>query len=143
MSITLKSKVAGAAVATAMATVPAAAVASHHAHPRPLATAAAVDWQIALKGSARYPKAGGSAQYQSQPGQRELQIEVDHVRSLAGKRVVFSSAGMKLGSATVSARGQADITRNSELGRKVPLIAHGAVVRVRTSGGTLIVAGRF
>jgi hypothetical protein len=143
MSITLKSKVAAAAIATTVAAVPATALASHHAQARPLATAGTVDWQIALKGSARYATASGSAQYQSQPGQRELQVEVDHVRSLAGKRVVFSVAGVTLGGATVSTLGQADITRNTELGQKVPSIAHGSVVSVRTSGGTLIVSGRF
>jgi hypothetical protein len=143
MSITLRSKVAAAAIATTVAAVPATALASHQGHARPLATASAVNWQITLKGSTRYPKASGSAQYQSQPGQRELQIEVDHVRSLAGKRVVFSAAGVTLGRATVSARGQADITRNTELGQKVRSIAHGSVISVRTTRGTLIVSGRF
>jgi hypothetical protein len=143
MSITLRSKVTAAAIATAVAVVPATALASHHGHPRPLATAAAVDWQISLKGSTRYPNASGSAQYQSQPGQRELQIEVEHVRSLAGRHVIFSAAGVTLGSATVSAIGQADVTRNTELGQKVPSIAHGSFVTVRTTGGLLIVSGRF
>jgi hypothetical protein len=89
-----------------------------------------------VKATAAYGKANGSAQYQSQPGQRELQVEVQRVRSLAGKTVVFSAAGMTLGKAKVSARGQADITRNTELGQKVPSIAHGSSVTVRTTGGT-------
>ena len=96
-----------------------------------------------MTGAAAYRKANGFAQYQSQPGQRELQVEVQRVRSLAGKTVVFSAAGMTLGKAKVSARGQADITRNTELGQKVPSIAHGSRVTVRTTGGKLIVSGRF
>ena len=141
----MKSKVAAAGIAAAVAAAPAAALASQHGgHARAVhAAASTVNWQIPLRGAAAYGKANGSAQYQSQPGQRELQVEVQRVRSLAGKTVVFSAAGTTLGKATVSARGQADITRNTELGQKVPPIAHGARVTVRTTGGKLIVSGRF
>jgi hypothetical protein len=69
----LKSKIAAAGVAAGVAAAPAAA----------LAASSTVDWQIPMHGSAAYSKADGSAQYQSQPGQRELQVEVQHVRSLA------------------------------------------------------------
>lgn len=140
----IKSKVAAAGIAVAMAAAPAGALAnqSSHAHAAQ-AAASTANWQIAMKGGTAYPKANGSAQYQSQPGQRELQVEVQRVRSLAGKTVVFSAAGMTLGKAKVSARGQADITRNTELGQKVPSIAHGSSVTVRTTGGKLIVSGRF
>jgi hypothetical protein len=139
----LKSKIAAAGIAAAMAAVPAGAVAGQHGQARATSASATVDWQIPLKGSRAYPWANGSAQYQSQPGQRELQVEVEHIRSLAGKGVVFSAAGMTLGRATVSASGLADITRNTELGQTVPSIVHGSTVTVRTVGGTLIVSGRF
>ena len=108
-----------------------------------LAASPTVDWQIPMHGSPAWPKANGSSQYQSQPGQRELQVEVQRVRSLARKTVVFSAAGMTLGSAKVSANGQADITRNTELGQKVPSIYRGSSVAVRTAGGKLVTSGRF
>jgi hypothetical protein len=127
------SKIAAAGIAIVAAVAPAAA----------LAASSTVDWQIKMHGSAAYPKANGSAQYQSQPGQRELQVEVQRVRSLARKTVVFSAAGMTLGSAKVSANGQADITRNTELGQKVPSILHGSSVAVRTAGGKPVTSGRF
>jgi hypothetical protein len=143
-TLMMKSKVAAAGIAAAMAAAPAAALASQHGHARAVhAAASTVNWQIPLRGAAAYRKANGSAQYQSQPGQRELQVEVQRVRSLAGKTVVFSAAGMTLGKAKVSAMGQADITQNTELGQKVPSIAHGSSVTVRTTGGKLIVSGRF
>jgi hypothetical protein len=129
----LKSKIAVAGIAAVAAVAPAAA----------LAASSTVDWQIPMHGSAAYPRANGSAQYQSQPGQRELQVEVQRVRMLARKTVVFSSAGMTLGTAKVSANGRADITRNTELGQKVPMIARGSRVAVRTAGGKLIITGRF
>jgi hypothetical protein len=129
----LKSKLAAAGIAVVAAAAPAAA----------LGASSTVDWQIPMHGSAAYPNSNGSAQYQSQPGQRELQVEVQRVRSLAGKTVVFSSAGMTLGTAKVSANGHADVTRNTELGQKVPLIVRGSSVAVRTAGGRLITTGRF
>jgi hypothetical protein len=140
----MKSKVAAAGIAAAMAAAPAAALASQRG-PAPAVPvlASTVNWQTPMKGGTSYRKANGSAQYQSQPGQRELQVEVQHIRSLRGKTVVFSAAGMTLGKAKVSARGQADITRNTELGQKVPSITHGSRVTVRTTGGMLIISGRF
>jgi hypothetical protein len=128
----LRSKIAAAGVVVAAA-----------APATTLAASSTVDWQIPMHGSAAYSKANGSAQYQSQPGQRELQVEVQHVRSLAGKTVAFSAAGMTLGSAKISANGQADITRNTELGQKVPSISRGSRVTVRTARGKLIISGRF
>ena len=143
-TLMMKSKVAAAGIAVAMVAAPAAALASQHGYARAVhAAASTVNWQIPLRGATAYGNANGSAQYQSQPGQRELQVEVQRVRSLAGKTVVFSAAGMTLGKAKVSTRGQADITRNTDLGQKVPSIAHGSSVTVRTTGGKLIVSGRF
>jgi hypothetical protein len=144
MSTLMKSKVAAAGIAAAMAAAPAAALASQHGHARAVyAAASTVNWQIPMNGGTSYRNANGSAQYQSQPGQRELQVEVQHIRSLRGKTVVFSAAGMTLGTARVSALGKADITRNTELGQKVPSITRGSRVTVRTTGGKLIISGRF
>ena len=56
---------------------------------------AAVNWQITLKHTAAFPRATGQAQYQSQPGQRELQIEAEHLRALAGKRVRLLRQGLE------------------------------------------------
>jgi opacity protein-like surface antigen len=139
----LKSHAAVAGVAVAAAALPAVALAAQPTHTRARPAAATANWQVAMKGSTAYRKANGSAQYQSQPGQRDLQIEVQRVRSLAGRTVVFSAAGHRLGSARVSTTGQADITRNTELGQKVPAIVHGSRVTVRTTGGKLIISGRF
>ena len=129
----LRPKIAAAGIAAVTAAAPAAA----------LAASSTVDWQIPMHGSAAYSKANGSAQYQAQPGQRELQVELQHVRSLAGTTVVFSAAGITLGSAKISANGQADITRNTERGQNVPPIAHGSSVAVRTAAGKLVTSGRF
>jgi hypothetical protein len=104
---------------------------------------AAVNWQITLKHTTAFPRATGQAQYQSQPGQRELQIEAEHLRALAGRRVVFYAKGLKLGSAVVTSRGIAQIDRNTELGHTVPKIVHGSHVSVRTAAGAVILRGTF
>jgi hypothetical protein len=139
----MKSKVAAAGIAAAVAAAPAVALASQPGHAPARGAASTVNWQIPLKGGPAYRTANGSGQYQSQPGQRDLQVEVQRIRSLAGKTVVFSAAGRTLGSAKVSALGQADISRNTEVGQKVPSINRGSRVTVRTTGGKLIVSGRF
>ena len=109
----------------------------------PMALAAGGSSQIALRASNAYRAATGAAQYQSQPGQRELQIEVDHIRSLAGQNVNVYVGGSKIGSARVSGRGVAELVRNSELAQRVPQVRAGTSVTVQTSGAVTIVSGAF
>ena len=79
-TLMLKSKVAAAGIAAAVAAAPGAALASPGPWRARVATATA-NWQNPIKGSAAYRTANGSAQYQSQPAQRELQVEVQRIRS--------------------------------------------------------------
>ena len=106
-------------------------------------TTPTVNWQTAMKAAKPYPRTTGTAQYQSQPGQRELQAELEHLRSLAGKRVIFYANGSKFGVAKVSKRGIVQIDRNTELGQAVPQIVHGSTLTARTAAGTLIAGARF
>ena len=135
-----KSKIiaAGIAAATMIALVGAVATQSATA-----ATTSTVNWQVAMKHSAAFPAATGSAQYQSQPGQRELQIEVDRLAKLAGRYVTFYANGAKFGVGKVSSLGIVQIDRNSELGQSVPWIVHGSTIAARTSTGVLIASGQF
>ena len=111
--------------------------------PAASASGTAVNRQIALKGSSSFPNATGSAQYQASGGQRELQVEVDHIKVLAGKHVNVFVNGSKWASPVVSSLGKIDVNRNTELGQSVPTITSGSKVRVRTLGGTLIAGGTF
>jgi predicted PilT family ATPase len=104
---------------------------------------AAGNRQVVLRASNAYRAATGAVQYQSQPGQRELQIEVDHIRSLAGKDVNVYVGGSKIGSARVSSRGVAELVRNSELAQHVPQVRAGTNVTVQTSAAATIVSGAF
>src|SRR6186997_2179433 len=90
--------------------------------------------RIALKASKAYPGAGGSAKLQTE-GQRELEIEVEHVRRLAGKRVNFFVGRAKVGSARINGLGAAQINRR---GSSFPAVRAGTVVKVKMAGGATI-----
>ena len=94
---------------------------------------------IALKASSSFPGAKGKAKFQTE-GQRELEIEVEHVRRLAGQRVNFFVGAKKLGSKRISALGAAQLDRR---GSTFPAINSGTRISVKTASGRLIASGRF
>jgi hypothetical protein len=118
-----------ALVGAAALAVPAAALAT-----------ATSNLQIAVHAGPSFPKATGSAQYQSQPGQREFQVELNHLKSLAGSSVLVRANGATVGRTKVSSMGIVQFTRNTELGQSVPQIAHGSTVAVVTGAAHTVVA---
>ena len=94
---------------------------------------------IALKASSAFPGAKGKAKFQVE-GQRELEIEVEHVRRLAGKRVNFFVNAKKVGSLRINGFGAAELNLR---GSRAPAVRSGTRISVKTAGGTLIVSGRF
>jgi hypothetical protein len=107
-----------------------------------LASTQTVDWQIPLV-PGQSGKGTGSSQYQAQPGQRELQVEVEHLRSLAHTRVLVQVNGARVGWAAVSRNGVAQLSRNTELGQRVPAISHGSTVTVTTGYGRVLLSGSY
>jgi hypothetical protein len=99
--------------------------------------------RIVLKSAKAFPAAKGSAKFKATAEERELQVEVEHIRRLAGRRVVFVVAGARLGAAKVSGLGTARLDRNSERGQRVPTVKAGTVVKVRTAVGRTVVSGSF
>jgi hypothetical protein len=96
--------------------------------------------RIVLKPAKAFPAAKGSAKFKATAEERELQVEVEHVRRLAGKRVNFFVNATKVGSKRVSALGAAQLNRR---GSTFPGIKSGTRISVKTAGGKLIVSGRF
>ena len=139
-SVVQKSKIIAAGIAAALMIALVGAVATQTAS---ATTTPTVNWQIAMKPSSAFPTATGSAQYQSQPGQRELQIELEHLAKLAGRYVSFYANGAKFGVGKVSSVGIVQIDRNTELGQSVPVMNHGSTVAALTSAGVLIASGTF
>jgi len=98
---------------------------------------------IALHPSVSFPNASGKAVYKVNGGERELQIEVEHVRVLAGKQVHVFVNGALLATPRVNSLGAINVNRNTDAGQRVPVISNGSTVRVRTLGGTMIASGTF
>ena len=94
---------------------------------------------IALKASSAFPGAKGKAKFKTE-GQRELEIEVEHVRRLAGRRVNFFVNSKLVGSKRVNSLGAAQLDRR---GSTFPAIAPGTRISVKTAGGRLVASGRF
>jgi hypothetical protein len=98
---------------------------------------------ISLKASVSFPNATGTAVSKTAVGERELDVEVQHIAVLAGKHVNVFVNGLKFASPLVSSLGQIHVDRSTDRGQFVPKIATGSTVRVRTLGGTLIAGGTF
>jgi hypothetical protein len=98
---------------------------------------------IALHGSASFPNATGSATSKVNGSERELEVEVQHIKVLAGKQVNVFVNGAKWASPRVSSLGAIHVDRSTDRGQSVPKITSGSTVRVRTLGGTLIAGGTF
>jgi hypothetical protein len=100
--------------------------------------------RIVLKPAKAFSAAKGSAKFKATAEERELQVEVEHVRRLAGKRVVFIVRGKKIATKKVNRFGAAEINRNSgRRGQFVPAVRAGTSVRVKSAAGVLIVKGSF
>jgi hypothetical protein len=98
---------------------------------------------ISLKGSISFPGATGKAVSKVNGSERELEIDVQHIKALAGKRVNVNVNGSRLATPLVNSLGHFTVNRNTGAGQHVPTIKKGSTVRVRTLGGTLIVSGTF
>lgn len=98
---------------------------------------------IVLHHTAAFPHATGKSTYKVKGSERELQVEVEHIRSLAGKHVNVFVNGAKLASPLVSGLGQLHLDRSTGRGQAVPVVKSGSLVRVRTLAGKLIVTGSY
>ena len=96
--------------------------------------------RIVLRPAKAFPAAKGSATFKAKAGERELEVQVEHVRRLAGRTVMFYVGGKRLGNAKVGTLGAAHIERRNGA---VPAVRAGTAVSVKTAGGILIVKGSF
>ena len=98
---------------------------------------------IALKGSISFPGATGKATSKVKAGERELEIDLQHIRALAGKHVNVNVNGSRLASPLVSSLGHFSVNRNTGAGQHVPPSRWARRCCIRTLGGTLIADGTF
>ncbi|HUZ36474.1 MAG TPA: hypothetical protein VMV17_09100 [Streptosporangiaceae bacterium] len=98
-----------------------------------------MELQAALHSSHAYPRAAGSAAYESGDHGRELDVHLSHIARLAGGKLVVYLHGARAGTMTVSGAGYAHMDHHSG----VPACRSGQPVRVRTRSGTLVASGTF
>jgi len=99
--------------------------------------------KIALRGSALFPAAFGTAKYKVDGAEREFQVEVENITSLAGQRLYVVVNGARVGSFVVTSLGTGRLIRNTTRGQNVPFITAGSTVRVKTGAGAVVVRGTF
>jgi hypothetical protein len=109
----------------------------------PAAQAASAKQIATLKASTAYPSATGKAVFKDKPGEQEFQVEVEHVKALAGTQLKVMVDGKQVGTMKVNSLGAARLNRNSTRGQTVPAIHSGSIVRVRTASGVLVASGKF
>ena len=93
---------------------------------------------ISLKASSAFPGAKGKAKFKTD-GQRELEIEVEHLRRYAGRPVSFFVNSKKVGSLRLNRFGAAELNLR---GSRAPAVSSGTRISVKLAG-RLIVSGRF
>jgi hypothetical protein len=125
-------------LATLAATVMATAVVA-----APAAQARGTVITATLHGASGFPNATGSAKFKKDGTKREFEAQVEHVRSLAGKRLTVFVHGTKVGRMRVGNLGRAQLNRSTELGQRVPQVSAGNRVNVRTAAGALVATGKF
>lgn len=89
--------------------------------------------------TAAEPLASGKAKFEMRTNRIRLSVEVEDVFA-AAKVEVFVN-GASIGTVVIDAAGGADINLDSRDGDSVPVLEAGALVEVRTSGGTVILSG--
>lgn len=99
--------------------------------------------EVTLLAGAAYPAADGEAEYRDRGGERELEVEVEDVRSLRGQTLSVLVGGNRVGGARVNNFGDARLELNSDAGQRVPVVRSGTRVQVETPAGTLVVSGSF
>jgi hypothetical protein len=106
----------------------------------PTASAATNIHTATLRGSQSFPNATGHAKFSVDDGIRELEAQLEHVRSLAGKPVNFIVNGKLVGRARVNSLGTARIRKTGG----VPAVRAGSTITVRRPiSNVLVAAGRF
>ncbi len=99
--------------------------------------------QANLVGSTAYPNANGKAKYKQQGTSRELQVEIEDAKPLAGKTLNVVVNGTKVGTLTVSTLGAGSLKLRTQAGQAVPTITKGLQVKVTTNTLTVVVSGTF
>jgi len=107
------------------------------------AKSTAVIKRAALSGSTAFPGVSGEAKWKSKEGERELEVQIQDAKKLAGKQLAVWIGGKLVGHMKVNALGRARLVKSTQAGQSVPASVAGKAVKITTSAGTLVASGRF
>jgi len=107
------------------------------------AKSTAVIERAALSGSTAFPGVNGKAKWKSKEGERELEVQIEDAKQLAGKRLTVRIGGKVVVHMRVNALGRARLAKRTQAGQSVPASIAGKAVKIKTSGGRLVASGRF
>jgi hypothetical protein len=96
-----------------------------------------------LKAGTAFPAVTGKAKFTHEAGKRELEVQIEHARPLAGKRLTVFVGGTKVGTMLVGKLGNANLNRATERGQTVPRVTAGTGVSVHTAAGVVVAKGKF
>jgi hypothetical protein len=85
----------------------------------------------------------GEAKWKSKEGERELEVQIEDAKKLAGKQLAVRIGGKLVGHMKVNALGRARLVKSTQAGQSVPKSVAGKAVKIRTSAGVLVASGRF
>ena len=109
----------------------------------PAAKAQGTKLTAKLTATSAFPAVSGKATFTREAGKRELEVEIEHARSLRGKRLTVFVAGKRIGTMVVGQLGNARLDRSTQRGQAVPSIAAGTRLSVHTAAGAAVAKGRF
>jgi|GEM_PF-1289605 len=99
--------------------------------------------KIRLAGSEFFPNGKGSAKIKIVKAKSEFQVEVEHVKSLAGQTLSVFVDGSQVGTIHVNGLGKGKLTLKSQRGDTVPTIQAGTTVEIKTDAGVLVASGQY
>ena len=96
-----------------------------------------------LYGSGSYSAVRGHADYESWDSGRHRDFDLDmwNAGKLAGKTLTVYAGGHNLGTMRVGSGGSCHFHRDTDQGQSVPTLSAGAVVNLKTGGGSLVASG--
>jgi hypothetical protein len=109
----------------------------------PAAQAQGTSITATLKAGTAFPAVTGKAKFTHEAGKRELEVQIEHARPLAGKRLTVFVGGSKVGTMLVGKLGNANLNRATERGQTVPRVTAGTGVSVHTAAGVIVAKGKF
>lgn len=106
-------------------------------------SASALEWRISLTPAPQYGFAKAEAKYKDIGGEREFEVEAEHLWTLRGATLSVRVNGAVVGRMRINSFGNGRLSRNTDLGQSVPIITRGSRVVIRRSDGVKVFSGTF